>query len=87
VVDIVLAALAVVGAVVAWTAWEASMVSRLARDSRSLPRRNAAVAGAHRLTVVGQLGLVAVAMVAAGLVEVSLWVHPDGVSAPSWAGC
>lgn len=72
-VDTLLAAAAVVAAVVAWTAWEATMVSRLAKDSRSLPRRNAALAGASRLTVVGQLGLVAVALVVAGLAQVPVW--------------
>lgn len=82
-VDILLAAAVVAAAVVAWTAWEASMVSRLARDTRPLPRRNAAVAGAHRLTVVGQLGLVALAAVAAGLVQVPLWWNPSAVAAPA----
>ncbi len=76
-----LAAAAVVVAVVAWTAWEHTMVSRLARDTRPLSRRNAAVAGAHRLTVVGQLGLVAVAVVLAGLVGVPLW-FPAAVASP-----
>ena len=81
-VDIVLALAVVAVAVAAWTAWEASMVSRLAHDTRSLPRRNAAVAGAHRLTVVGQLGLVAVAVVLAGLVSVPVWGHDTAVASP-----
>ena len=80
--EILLAAALVVSAVVAWTAWEARMVSRLARDRRPLPRRNAAVAGAHRLSVVGQLGLLALAAVVAGLVAVPLWTHPAGVWIP-----
>ncbi|MFC3689931.1 type II CAAX prenyl endopeptidase Rce1 family protein [Aquipuribacter hungaricus] len=84
--DILLAAAVVAAAVVAWTAWEATMVSRLARDTRPLPRRNAAVAGAHRLTVVGQLGLVALAAVAAGLVQVPLWWNPSAVAAPAVGG-
>ena len=79
--DTLLAAVVVAVAVVAWTTWEAAMVSRLARDTRSLPRRNAAVAGAHRLTVVGQLGLVAVAVVVAGVVQVPLW-WPTGEVSP-----
>jgi len=85
-VDILLAAAVVASAVAAWTAWEALMVSRLARDTRPLPRRNAAVAGAHRLTVVGQLGLLALAVVASGLVAVPLWNHPSAVAAPVVGG-
>ncbi len=94
--DTLLAAAVVVAAVVAWTVWESTMVSRIARDTRSLPRRNAAVAGAHRLTVVGQLGLVAVAAVVAGLVQVPLWwpaaaASPAGLAATAaavvLAGC
>lgn len=82
-VDILLAAAAVVVAVVAWTAWESTMVRRLARDTRPLQRRNAAVAGAHRLTVVAQLGLVAVAVVVAGLVDVPLWWTADALTPPA----
>jgi len=85
-VDILLAAAVVSSAVAAWTAWEALMVSRLTRDTRPLPRRNAAVAGAHRLTVVGQLGLLALAVVASGLVAVPLWTHPTAVSEPVVGG-
>lgn len=84
--DILLAAVVVASAVAAWTAWEALMVSRLARDTRPLPRRNAAVAGAHRLTVVGQLGLLALAVVASGLVAVPLWTHPSGALSPVVGG-
>jgi membrane protease YdiL (CAAX protease family) len=45
--------------------------------------RNAAVAGAQRLTVAGQLGLVVVATVVAGLVGVSPWWSPVAVVAPA----
>jgi membrane protease YdiL (CAAX protease family) len=82
-VDLVLAAAAVALAVAAWTAWEATMAARLLRDRRPLVARNAAVAGAQRLTVVGQVGLVVVTTVAAGLVGVSPWWSPVAVVAPA----
>lgn len=81
-VDLVLAAVAVALAVVAWTAWETTMATRLVRDRRPLVARNAAVAGAQRLTVLGQLGLVVVATVAAGLVGVDLWWSAIAVAPP-----
>lgn len=83
--ELILAASLAVAAVLAWTAWETTMASRLRRDRRPLPARNAAVAGAHRLTAMGQLGLIAVAVVVAALASVSLWWSPVAV-APVTAG-
>ncbi len=80
--DILLAGLVALAAVVVWSTWEASVAARLRRDTRSLVRRNAAVAGAHRLTVVGQLALVAIAAALAGMVGVPLWWSPIVVADP-----
>lgn len=82
----ILLTLLVVAAVVAWTAWESTMVARLRRDTRPLVARNAAVAGAYRLSVVGQLGLVAVAVVVATLTAVPLWWKPVAVTEPLLGG-
>lgn len=84
--DILLAAFVVVVAVVAWTAWEARMVARLARDTRPLAARNAAVAGAFRLSVLGQTALLALAVVVAGLTSVQLWWNPVAVAEPVVGG-
>lgn len=61
------------------------MTSRLQRDRRPLVTRNAAVAGAHRLTVVGQLGLVALAAGAAAIVGVPIWQSSVAMTEP-WVG-
>jgi hypothetical protein len=81
-VELILAASVALAAVLAWTAWEVSMASRLRRDRRPLVQRNAAVAGAHRLTVVGQLGLVGLSAVLASVAAVSLWWSPVAVATP-----
>jgi hypothetical protein len=81
-VELLLAAGLTVAALVAWTAWETTMASRLRRDHRPLVARSAAIAGAHRLTVVAQLGLVGVAAVVATTVAVPLWWSPVAVADP-----
>lgn len=85
-VHILLAAVVVIAAVVAWTAFEARMVARLARDTRPLASRNAAVAGAFRLSVLGQTALLALAVVVAGLTSVQLWWNPVAVAEPLVGG-
>lgn len=84
--DILLAAVVAVVAVAAWSTWEASMAARLRRDTRPLVARNAAVAGASRLTVVAQLALVALASVLAAVVAVPLWQNPMAVAEPLVGG-
>lgn len=80
----ILLAVAVTGvAVVAWTAWEARMAGRLRGDTRPLAVRNAAVAGAHRLSTVGQVALVALAVGVAALAQVSVWWNPVAVASPA----
>lgn len=81
-VSILVAALVVTAAVVAWTAWEAWMAARLRLDTRPLVARNAAVAGAHRLSTVGQVALVALAAVVAAVAQVPLWWSPVAVATP-----
>ncbi|MGJ7441006.1 CPBP family glutamic-type intramembrane protease [Aquipuribacter sp. MA13-6] len=81
--DILLAAVVALAAVAGWTAWESSMAARLRRDRRPLVARNAAVAGAHRLSVVAHLGLVGLAVALAALVQVPLWWSPVAVATPS----
>ncbi|WP_336922063.1 CPBP family glutamic-type intramembrane protease [Aquipuribacter sp. SD81] len=81
--DLLLAGAVVVCALVAWTAWESVMAARLRRDRRPLVARNAAVAGAQRLTVVGQLAVVVVTTAAAALTGLALWWSPVGVAAPA----
>lgn len=80
--ELILAAAVALAAVLAWTAWEVAMAARLRRDRRPLVQRNAAVAGAHRLTVVGQLGLVGLSAVLASVAATSLWWSPVAVATP-----
>ncbi|WP_380166489.1 type II CAAX prenyl endopeptidase Rce1 family protein [Jannaschia sp. R86511] len=84
--DILLAAAVALAAVLGWTAFESTMARRLRRDTRPLRARNAAVAGAHRLSVVGHLGLVAVAVALAAIVPVPLWWSPVAVASPLVGG-
>gem|GEM_PF-6075987 len=81
--DILLAALVALGAVAGWTAWEARMAARLRRDRRPLAARNAAVAGAQRLSVVAHVGLVTLAVALSALVQVPLWWSPVAVADPA----
>ena len=85
-VSILLVGLAGLVAVVGWTAWESAMTARLRHDTRPLVARNAAVAGAHRLTAAGQVALVAMATVLASLASVSLWWNPVAVAVPLVGG-
>lgn len=80
--DILLAALVALAAVVGWTAFEARMASRLRRDRRPLVVRNTAVAGAQRLSVVANIGLIGLAVALSSLVAVPMWWSPVAVADP-----
>ena len=60
-------------AVVGWTAWEAAMAARLRRSTALGREREAAVTGALRLVVLGQLAIISLCTGAALAAGVPLW--------------